>query len=255
MEGISWDFIIFLVGAGFISAFIDSVVGGGGLISLPAVMLTGVPPIVALGTNKMASIMGSFTSFISFMRSGKVNFGIVKYLFPLSFIGSAAGVYTVQLIPPDFLKPMVVIMLIGVTIYSLCRKNWGEKATYQGLTREKWMLAGMVTFVMGFYDGFFGPGTGSFMLFGFLCIGFDFIGAAANARALNFASNIAAVLFFGWLGLIDFHYALPMGLGMVAGAAVGTRMAIKKGAGYVRPLFIFMTVVLIGKQLWDMLRS
>lgn len=255
MDEISLQIVLFLAAAGFIAAFIDSVAGGGGLISLPAILLTGVPPVVALGTNKIASVMGSCTSTLSFIRSGKVDFGIVKYLFPLSFLGSALGVYTVRLIPSDFLKPMVVVMLIVVTIYSVAKKNWGAASTYAGLTRRKMILAGIATFGMGFYDGFFGPGTGSFMLFAFLCIGFDFVGSAANARALNFASNIAAALLFAYFGLVDYHFAIPMGCGMIAGAFAGTRMAIVKGAGYVRPLFIFMTTVLIGKQIWDLIHS
>lgn len=254
MEERSVELLLFLFGAGFLSAFIDSVVGGGGLISLPAMLLTGVPPVVALGTNKMASVMGSCTSTLSFMRSGKVDFGIVKYLFPLSFLGSALGVYVVQLIPPDFLKPLVIVMLVLVTIYSIMRKDWGEMSTYAGLSKRRFYLAGGVTFSMGFYDGFFGPGTGSFMMFAFLCIGFDFVGAAANARALNFGSNIAAAISFAYLGLVQYQYAIPMGIGMIVGALVGTHMALKKGAAYVRPLFILMTTVLIGKQLWDMIR-
>lgn len=255
MDELSIGMISFLVSAGFLSAFIDSVVGGGGLISLPAIMMTGVSPVIALGTNKLASVMGSCTSFIAFIRNGKVDMSIIKYLFPLSFMGSALGVFTVQLIPPDFLKPMVVIMLICVTLYSIKKKDWGEESSYTGLNKNRFIIAGIVTFLMGFYDGFFGPGTGSFMLFGFLCLGFNFIGAAANARALNFASNIAAVIFFSYLGLVEFKYAIPMGVGMICGAIAGTQMALKKGSTYVRPLFVFVTTILIGKQLWDLFKN
>lgn len=243
--------ILFLVAAGFMSAFIDSVVGGGGLISVPALMLTGLEPVVVLGTNKAAAFMGALTSSVSFMRSGKIDFGIVKYLFPLSLVGSALGVYTVQLLPPDFLKPLVILMLIAVTLYSVFKKNWGENSIYSGMTKRKMIMAAAVSFLMGFYDGFFGPGTGSFMMFGFLWIGFDFIGAAANSRALNFGSNIAAAIIFGYLGLVNYEYALPMGAGMIAGAIVGTKLALTKGVSYVKPLFIIMTAVLISKQLWD----
>jgi uncharacterized membrane protein YfcA len=245
---------LFLLVAGFIAAFIDAAVGGGGLISLPALMMTGMPPGVALGTNKMASVMGSLTSTISFFRSGKINFSLVKYLFPIDFIGSVLGVYTVQLIPPDFLKPLVVVMLILVTIYTFFKKDWGSEATYAGMTKRIALLSGLAAFLLGFYDGFFGPGTGSFLIFAFLMIGFDFVVAAGNAKALNFASNIAAVLSFAYLGSINYSYGIPMGLSMIFGAMAGARMAITKGAAYVRPMFIFMSVVLISKQLWDVLR-
>lgn len=253
METLDVGMICLLLGAGFLSAFIDSVVGGGGLISLPALMLTGMPPVMALGTNKAASIMGSFTSSLSFLRSGKIDLGVIRYLFPLSLLGSALGVYVVRLIPTDFLKPLVVVMLVFVAAYSLVKKNWGEVAGAVDLSLKKRCFAAGFAFFLGFYDGFFGPGAGSFLLFAFLCLGFDFIGAAANARALNFASNIAAALFFGYLGCIHFAYALPMGAAMILGALLGTRMAINKGVRYVKPLFICMTALLIGKQIYDLL--
>ena len=246
--------ILFLMVMGFMAAFVDSVVGGGGLISLPAMLFTGVSPVVALGTNKVASVMGAFTSFAAFIRSGKVNFDLIKILFPLSFIGSLTGVIVVRQIPPDFLRPLVVVMLIAVTIYSLVRKDWGETSTYHGMTKRMLYISSAVAFIFGFYDGFFGPGTGSFLLFAFLCVGFDFLGSAANARALNFASNIAAALLFSYFGVVNYVYAVPMGIAMIAGAWCGSKMALTKGVGYVKPLFIIMTTVLIGKQIWDMMK-
>lgn len=253
MENISIDMILFLIVAGFIASFIDSVVGGGGLISLPALLLTGLPPTMALGTNKMSSVMGSFTSTLSFLKSGKINIGLIKFLFPLSFIGSALGVITVQQIPSQFLKPLVVVMLLAVTIYTFTRKEWGDISTYEGMTKKTAYLSGVVAFSIGFYDGFFGPGAGSFFIFAFLMIGFDFVVSAGNSKALNFASNIAAVITFIYFDSVNYYYAIPMGLSMIFGALVGSRLAIKKGAAYVRPLFLFMSVLLIGKQLWDVL--
>lgn len=234
---------------GFLSAFIDSVVGGGGLISAPALLWVGLPPLHALATNKIASVMGSMTSSISFLRSGKMDVSLIKKLFGLSLIGSACGVFTLRSIPPDFLRPLVVVMLICVTLYSLFKKEWGKTSTYHGMTQKTFILSAFVTYVVGFYDGFFGPGAGTFFLFAFLFLGFDFVGAAANARALNFASNLAACITFVALGLPKYAYALPMGLSMIVGAMCGTKMAVTKGAAYVRPLFIIVTTVLIGKQI------
>jgi uncharacterized membrane protein YfcA len=253
MDNISLELLAFLIVSGFLAAFIDSVVGGGGLISLPALLLTGLPPTMALGTNKMASVMGSLTSTLAFLRSGKIDVKLVKYLFPLSLFGSALGVYVVRQIPSNFLKPLLVVMLIAVLIYTLCRKSFGDTSTYQGMSRRKGTLSGILVVLLGFYDGFFGPGAGTFFLFGFLLLGFDFVVAAGNARALNFASNLAAVAAFGVSGLINYQYSIPMGLAMVAGAWTGSHLAINKGVGYVRPLFIVVTSVLIGKQLWDLL--
>ena len=248
------NMVAFLVFFGFMAAFIDAVVGGGGLISIPALMWAGLPPVTVLGTNKCAAVMGAFTSFATFVRSGRVDMWLIKRLFPVALIGSGLGVLTVRLIPSDVLRPLVVVMLIVVLLYSVFKKNWGNENRYEGMSGRMLVLSGMVSFAFGFYDGFFGPGTGSFLLFAFLLVGFDFIGAAANARALNFASNISAALLFAYFGLVDFSYAIPMGLAMIAGAWCGARVALKKGTGYVRPLFIIMTTVLIGKQLIDLFK-
>lgn len=254
MEFLDIHTLGFLVFFGFMAAFIDAVVGGGGLISIPALMWTGLPLLSVLGTNKAASVMGACTSFFTFMRSGKVNGWLIRRLFPISLLGSAAGVLTVRQIPSEFLRPLVIVMLIFVLIYSLLHKNWGENSTYTGMSSRLLLLSGLVAFAFGFYDGFFGPGTGSFLLFAFLLVGFDFLGAAANARALNFASNIAAAVLFTYFGVVNFSYAIPMGLAMIFGAWCGAHMALSKGAGYVRPLFIIMTTVLIGKQLLELFR-
>lgn len=254
MELLDVNTLGFLVFSGFMAAFIDSVVGGGGLISIPALMWTGLPPLTVLGTNKVAAVMGAFTSFVTFVRSGKVDGWLIRRLFPISLLGSAIGVLTVRQIPSEFLRPLVVIMLILVLIYSVRRKNWGTDSTYSGMSMRLLILSGLVAFAFGFYDGFFGPGTGSFLLFAFLMVGFDFLGAAANARALNFASNIAAAVLFSYFGLVDMAHAIPMGLAMIVGAWCGAHVALSKGAGYVRPLFIIMTTVLIGKQLLELLR-
>ena len=246
--------LLFLVIMGFIAAFIDAVVGGGGLISIPTLMCTGMPTLQVLGTNKMASVMGATTSFATFIRSGKVDMQLIPKLFPLSLLGSAMGVICVRYIPPDFLRPLVVVMLIAVAIYSALKKDWGAASTYTGMTRRMLLLSMCIAFIFGFYDGFFGPGTGSFLLFAFLCVGFDFLGSAANARALNFASNISAVILFTYFDAVNFAYAIPMGISMIAGAYCGARMALVKGTGYVRPLFLVVTSLLIGKQLWDLLK-
>ena len=254
MELLPPDVLAFLIAFGFCAAFIDSVVGGGGLISLPALLWIGLPPHLALGTNKGAAVMGAVASFVTFVRSGRVNGWLIRRLFPLSLLGSVIGVLVVRQVSPDILRPLVTVLLIVVLVYSVLKKAWGRENHFTGLTTRMLVLSGVVAFAFGFYDGFFGPGTGSFLLFAFLMLGYDFLGAAANARALNFASNIAGVTVFAVLGLINWSYAIPMGLSMIVGAWCGAHMALKKGTGYVRPLFIAMTTVLIGKQIVDLLK-
>ena len=238
---------------GFIAAFIDSVVGGGGLISVPTLMWAGLPMLNVLGTNKFASTMGAAAGFMTYWRSGTIDKKIMRVMFPLAFIGSIGGVFVVREVPPDFLRPLVVVMLIVIAIYSVAKKNWGADKKIH-VTHKNYLLGLPLIFILGFYDGFFGPGTGSFMLFLYLMMGYGFLGAAANARAANFASNLAAVIIFTSLGLVNFDYALPMGCGMILGATCGAKMAITKGAAYVRPLFIGMTIILIGKQLIELFK-
>ncbi|MGM9924476.1 MAG: TSUP family transporter [Bacillus sp. (in: firmicutes)] len=251
MEDISLYTLLILVCFGFLAAFIDSVVGGGGLISIPALLFAGLSPQAALATNKLSSSMGSFTSTLTFIRSGKINFRVVSKLFPLVFIGSLGGAYIVHYISPDILKPLVLVLLIAVAVYTIFNKNWGQDSSYKKLTLKKALLFAFIIFIIGFYDGFFGPGTGSFLIFAFLFIGFDFLQAAGNAKILNFGSNIAALGMFIYLDLVNFAYGIPMGIAMVAGAWVGSRFALRKGVAYVRLLFIFVTMFLIVKNIYD----
>lgn len=206
-----------------------------------------------LGTNKLASCMGACAGFLTYWQSGTIDKKIMRVMFPLAFIGSVIGVFVVREVPSDFLRPLVVVMLIVIAIYSVTKKNWGADKNIR-VSHKNYLLGLPLIFVLGFYDGFFGPGTGSFMLFLYLMIGYGFLGAAANARAANFASNLAAVIIFTALGLVNFDYAIPMGCGMILGAFCGAKMAISKGAAYVRPLFIGMTVILIGKQLIELFK-
>ncbi|MDA7027091.1 TSUP family transporter [Bacillus sp. CLL-7-23] len=251
MEYIDLSTLLLLMCFGFLAAFIDSVVGGGGLISIPALLFVGLPPQVAIATNKLASTMGALTSTITFIRSGKVNFQVISRLFPLVFVGSLAGALTVNFISSELLKPLVFILLIVVTIYTIFKKNWGTESTYRKLTIKKYILFATIICLIGFYDGFLGAGTGSFMMFAFLMIGFDFLQSAGNAKFLNFGSNIAALIMFIFLGTVNFSYGIPMGLSMILGALVGSNFAIKKGVNYVKVLFIFVTVLLIGKNIVD----
>lgn len=253
METLDFTIMAAMAVMGFIAAFIDSVVGGGGLISVPTLMWAGLPMLNVLGTNKLASTMGAFAGFLTYLRSGTIDKKIMRIMFPLSFFGSIIGVFVVREIPPDFLRPLVVVMLILIAIYSVLKKNWGSDKKIQ-VSHKNYLLGLPIIFILGFYDGFFGPGTGSFMLFLYLMIGYGFLGAAANARAANFASNLAAVIIFTACGLVNFSYAVPMGFGMIFGAFCGAKMAISKGAAYVRPLFIGMTIILIGKQIIELFK-
>ncbi|WP_151734035.1 TSUP family transporter [Paenibacillus tengchongensis] len=253
MDHMSVSIIVILVVCGFLAGLIDSVVGGGGLISIPALLAAGIPVHLLLGTNKLGGTLCSLTSTASFLRSGKINFRAVGWLIPLSAIGAISGALTVRQVPSEFLKPLVIVMLIVITLYTLFRKSWGDVSTYSGSNKKTRYLGMLAALVIGFYDGFFGPGTGSFLIFAFLMMGFEFVTAAGNAKVLNFASNIASLLTFIAVGSVNFAYGFLIGIPMIIGALVGSKLAIRKGAAYIRPLFITVTIVLVGKQIWDTL--
>ncbi|QQE78153.1 TSUP family transporter [Alicyclobacillus sp. SO9] len=253
MHHIALGTIIFLVISGFLASFVDSTVGGGGLISLPALLLTGLPPAVAIGTNKLGGTASALTSTLSFLKSKKVHLHLVKYLIPLSLVGSVGGAELVHYLPTGFLRPMVIVMLIGVTAYTVFKPNVGLASTYSGMTRKVGVIVVSVALIIGFYDGFFGPGTGAFLVFAFIFTGFDFVEASGNAKVLNFASNIGALVTFAGLRTINYEYGIVMAVSMMAGAVVGSQLAIRKGARYVRPIFIAVTLLLISRQLWGLL--
>ncbi|MFD0828858.1 TSUP family transporter [Neobacillus sp. M.A.Huq-85] len=243
--------LVILVVFGFLAAFIDSVVGGGGLIALPALLFTGLSPAAAVATNKLAGTIGSLTSTIMFYRSGKLDIKSVYKLFPLTFIGSMIGAWTVHLMNPELLKPLMLVMLAAVAIYTIFKKDWGSISSVRKLSFQHMALFIFAIFAIGFYDGFLGPGTGSFLMFAFLMIGFDFLKAAGNAKFLNFGSNIAALIMFMFLGQVNYAYGIPMGIAQIAGSIVGSRFAIKRGSGYVRALFITVTFLLLAKNAFD----
>lgn len=162
--------LMILMVFGFLASFIDSVVGGGGLIALPALLFTGMSPATAVATNKLVGTMGSFTSTLMFYRSGKLDLKSLYKLFPLVFIASMLGAWTVHLMDPEVLKPLMLIMLAAVAIYTVFKKDWGSISTYKKLSVHHFLMFTMLIFAIGFYDGFLGPGTGSFLMFAFLMI-------------------------------------------------------------------------------------
>lgn len=249
--------ITFLVLAlcGFVAAFIDATVGGGGLISLPALLFIGLPPALALGTNKLAGTMSAVTSTAAYLKSGKVNYRLVAPAFPLGVIGAAAGAVVVHHLPAAFLRPLVLVLLIIVAGYTFWNKRLGLTPNRTILTKRVFFFAALSALVVGFYDGFFGPGTGSFLMMIFVLLGFDFVHASGNARTINFASNLGALGTFITLHAVRYTDGFVLGGAMVLGALVGSQFAIRKGVTYVRPLFIFVTFIVIAQQVYTLIRG
>ncbi len=239
---------------GFLAAVVDAIAGGGGLISLPALLLVGVPPHLALGTNKFAASMASLNSSITFARSGKVHFPLVKWQIPFTLIGAFLGAWSVLLVSSEFLSKAVLVLILFVGIYTMVHKTLGMKNNFKGLNSSNIVLGCLFALALGFYDGFFGPGTGSFLIFAFIALfGFDFVVASANSKVLNFTSNFASLLIFAWHGKILLYYGIPMALFMILGSYIGTKLAIQRGAELVKPIFITMSLLVAVKLIYQYL--
>jgi uncharacterized membrane protein YfcA len=247
------DYLILCVAAAF-AGFIDAVVGGGGLIQLPALfsVLPNVMPATLLGTNKLASIWGTGAAAISYARKIKPAWSTAAPAAIAAFALSFLGAYTVTQISPEFLRKLLPFVLIAVALYTFKKKDFGRvHAPVHSGMKERVIAIGIGACI-GFYDGFFGPGTGSFLVFLFVrFFGFDFLGASTVAKIVNVACNLAALLWFGYSGHIIWQLGFAMALFNVAGAVLGSRMAIRHGSGFVRKLFLLVVMGLIIKSGYD----
>jgi uncharacterized membrane protein YfcA len=240
--------IIILCIVGFIASFVDSIAGGGGIITIPAYLASGIPPHLALGTNKFSASFGSVTSSIKFAKSGKINSKLLKFLIPFTFLGSILGVKTVLSINQNFLSTFILVMILIIAIYSIFNKSLGVENKYVSPTKLTLFLGIIMAFSLGFYDGFFGPGTGSFLMFLLIKIfKFDFVNACGNAKILNFVSNITSLFMFALNKQIIYTIGLPVGICMIFGARLGSHLAIKDGPKLIKPIFIIMSVAVAGK--------
>lgn len=250
-----YDFI-FLAISCFVAAFIDAIAGGGGLISLPAFMSVGIDPHIALGTNKLAAFFSCSSSASNFAKSGIINWKVIKRLVPFSFLGAILGVISVVHVNSKFLSPLALILLICVLFYTLKNKNLGKYNNFCEVSKEHLKIGMFFAFILGFYDGFFGPGTGSFIIFALIKIfKFDFVRASGNAKFLNLSSNMSSVISFIFYKKIAYFYAITMGIIMIIGAALGARMAISKGSKFIRPIFLLATTATLAKMIYSLISS
>lgn len=242
-----------LAPAAFFAGMVDAVVGGGGLIQIPVLLSafpqTGIPTL--FGTNKVSSIAGTGASLWRYARAVRIPWRLVLPATAAALLGAWLGAAVVAWIPRDAMRPLVVVMMLTVAIYTFLRKNLGQEETHEARPGDLWRGA-LFGLVIGFYDGFFGPGTGSFLIFGFVRLfGMDFIRATASAKVVNFATNISAIGFFASHGPILWAVGLTMAACNLAGAYVGTHLALKHGAGFIRKAFLCVVSVLIVKQLTE----
>ncbi|WP_070962450.1 TSUP family transporter [Vibrio sonorensis] len=232
------------------AGFIDAMAGGGGLITLPALLAAGVSPTQALATNKLQSSFGSFSASWYFIRRGVVSFKEMRVAILCTFVGAAIGAEAVQYIDASILTSLIPILLIAISLYFLLAPSTKPHSGKPKLSEA--MFAFSVGGGVGFYDGFFGPGTGSIFTVCFVAIGhFSLVDATARTKVLNFTSNIAALLFFIIAGLPVWELGLVMAIGGFIGARLGAKAVIGKGQKYIRPLVIVMSMLMAAKLLWQ----
>lgn len=248
--------ILLLSALAFLAGLIDSMVGGGGLIQLPAllVFLPHVPHPVLFGINKFSACWGTGIAAYRYIRlvetpkGEMISAGIAAFLF--AFLGAASA----ALMSPHVMRPLVLVLIGVVAIYTLQRKDFGGEHVPKYFGKKALLLAFLLGSTIGFYDGFFGPGTGSFLIFGFIGLfGFDFLRASASAKMVNLLTNIAALSYFIPTGNIDFQFALPMACCNILGSLVGTQLAVTKGAGFMRVVFLLVLSLLFCRLLYQTL--
>ena len=236
------DFIFLAIG-GFFAAFINAIVGGGGLISLPILLFLGIPIHSVLGTNKLAASSSSLTAASYFIKHKKVNLKLLKWLIPFTLLGAILGVKSVIALNEKILYYIVPIVMVFFAIYTFFSKTLGLNNNYKPNSLNLF-IGILMAFLLGFYDGFLGPGTGTFLIFGFIKIfRLDFVMASGNAKVLNFVSNIVSLIMFAINGKIYFIYGIFMAVFMAIGGIVGSKVAINKGAHFIKYIFVIVALL------------
>ena len=240
--------------ASLFAGCVDAIVGGGGLILVPALfgMYPGAAPATLLGTNKGSGIWGTGWATLQFARRVQLPWKSLLPAAAAALAGSFAGAWALTLASPDSLRKALPLVLVAVLAYTLARKDLGRHHAPRLHGAAQTATACAIGSVVGFYDGFFGPGAGSFFVFLFVrLLGYDFLNASASAKLLNTATNLAALILFAIKGHVWWHFALALAIANVLGSVLGTHMALKHGAGFVRGVFIFVVSALILKTGYD----
>jgi uncharacterized protein len=238
-----------LFAVAIMAGFVDSIAGGGGLLTIPALLAAGLPPTSALATNKLQSCFGSFMASWTFTRHGMVQPGKCKLAFILTFIGAGAGAWTVQLLDNNWLAGLMPFLLLAIAFYVLYAPRLGDEDARQRLSYPLFsiFLGGGI----GFYDGFFGPGTGSFFALSFVgLLGYGLARATAHAKLLNFSSNLASLLLFSLGGQVIIPYGLAMAGGQALGAMLGARLVLRHGSVIIRPLLVITSLALTARLIY-----
>lgn len=246
----TWETTTLLFFAGLSAGFIDAIAGGGGLISVPALLAAGLPPQMALGTNKMQASWGTLMAVRKYAKAGLVSWPQVRFTVLVTFLFACLGTWTVTRVSNDVLKMIVPWMLLGIAIYVLLSPGLGKTEARARLSATAFAWLGGS--VIGFYDGFFGPGTGTFWALACISLlGLNLTRATAFTKVVNLTSNLASLLVFAISDRVHYPIAGAMIAGQLLGGRLGAQMAIKHGAGFIRIVFITVVFAMVAKLLWE----
>ncbi len=245
---IGYQLVVLLFAAGVLAGFVDAIAGGGGLIALPVLLFAGLSPAQALATNKLQGSFGTFSASLYFIRKGLVDLRSIASMVVCTFVGAALGTLLVQQIDASFLTAVIPVLLILIALYFLLSPQVGEEDAHQRLGALSFAVT--IGFSVGFYDGFFGPGTGSFFAIAFVSLmGFGLTKATAHTKVLNLTSNLASLLFFIIGGQVVWTLGLVMALGQLIGGRLGASLVVLKGSKLIRPLVVLICILMSLKLL------
>ena len=246
--------IILLCLVAFAAGFVDAIAGGGGLIQVPMgiVLLPQYPVATVIGTLKIPAFSGTGIAAIQYARKVKVDYKQLAAMAFVAFVAAFTGSKLLTMVSNDFMKPLLLFVLIAVAIYTYSNKKFGIHTHKAHSEREQWIYAVVISLIIGFYDGFIGPGAGSFLMIAFISfLGYDFLKASANAKFVNLATNFGSICFFALSGKIIYSIALPMAVCNAIGGALGARLAIFKGNKFIRVFFLFIICLTIIRFAYD----
>jgi len=242
--------MLLLFAAAFFAGFVDSIAGGGGLITVPAMLIAGIPPLQTLGTNKVQSIFGAASATIAYARQGHVHLPSQLLLGLMAVGGGALGAALATVLPSDILRGMLPFLLVAIALYFALKPNLGDIERHHRMSKAMFGLT--LVPLIGFYDGAFGPGTGSFFMLAFVTLaGYGLLKATAHTKLLNFGSNLGSLAVFASFGVILWKIGLLMGVGQFLGAQAGSRVAMRSGAKIIKPLLVCVCVAFAIKLISD----
>jgi uncharacterized membrane protein YfcA len=254
---LSFDLVLVL-GAAFVAGLIDAMVGGGGLIQIPALFAVypNVPPATLLGTSKLGGLFGTIRAVARDAQKVVIPWRALLPMALVALVMSVGGAWLARVVAPEVFRPLVPVMLLAVLIYVVWRKDLGGQHAPRAFSGSHHIVGAALIAVIGLYDGFFGPGTGSLLIFIFVrCYGYDFLHAGAAARAINVATNAAALSYFASHGLVLWHIGALMAVCNIVGATIGARLALRGGSGFVRQAFIVIVSLLILRTAWTAIQG